>query len=306
MEKLSVIYNPKFQATGFVIDGLTLPEVEKIPLKFQSNKFSYAMYGVMLTLHLFSLAFFFRYTKETKAALKAIKGKILFWDSCYFKEYRMLESVFKKDQLKSVFFWNPLARWSTDIPHIKKMLLYFRVRNFCFYTFDPRDSSFYNIPLVKNVNRMLLQNISDKIKQDFYFVGYSKGRKKVLMDLENRLKKIGFQTRFLMIENPSDQVSQYDNIRYSAESACIVDIVSQNQTGLTLRPFDALFLKKKLITNNVSIKEKDFYDSSNIYIIQDMELKGIEEFMRIPYKNVDPKIVSQYEINQWIRNYFLT
>ena len=67
-----------------------------------------------------------------------------------------------------------------------------------------------------------------------------------------------------------------------------------------------LFLKKKLITNNASIKEKDFYDSSNIYIIQDMELKGIEEFMKIPYKEVDPKIVSQYEINQWIQNYFLT
>lgn len=48
----------------------------------------------------------------------------------------------------------------------------------------------------------------------------------------------------------------------------------------------------------------DFYRPSNIYIIRDSKLEELEEFMRMPYQDVEAEIVEQYEVNQWLR-YFM-
>ncbi|MBO4712838.1 MAG: hypothetical protein J5615_02965 [Fibrobacter sp.] len=301
---LSVVYNPKFKASEFVIDGLQVPGVTKVPLKMKKDQLSYVLYGVFLALHLYRIAFFFRYDKDTRKALKSMVGDVLFWDSCYFEEYRVIETVMKKGQKKNVFFWNPLTRWSNDEVYLKKNLKNFRKRNYHFYSFDPQDCSTYNLVLLKNVNRKFpVEKI--EVKHDFYFVGSSKGRKEILSRLEQTLQQKGFSTLFLIIDNKADYISLSENIVHSAESACLVEIVSPNQTGLTLRATDALFLGKKLITNCKSIEKMDFYNPKNIYVINDEELPGIENFIREPYEKIDDEIVSQYEINRWIKDNFL-
>lgn len=84
-----------------------------------------------------------------------------------------------------------------------------------------------------------------------------------------------------------------------------MDINASNQTGLTLRPFDALFLKKKLLTNNANIINTDFYEENNIYIFNENNMNGILKFMTKPYKEIPDKIVNQYEINQWLIDNFI-
>ena len=50
--------------------------------------------------------------------------------------------------------------------------------------------------------------------------------------------------------------------------------------------------------------EHEFY-GFDIYVINDEELPGIENFIREPYEKIDDEIVSQYEINRWIKDNFL-
>lgn len=304
MKKLSIVFNPKFQASGFVVEGVNLSAVNKIPLQFQTKQIYYMLYGITLALHVYHLAFFFRYTKATRLSLKSIQGAVLFWDCCYFEEYQMLNAVLNNVAEKNAFLWNPLARWSTNVSYTKKKLSQLQSRNFRFLTFDPRDSNAFGIPLVHNVHRKISLDPPVHSPFDFYFVGYAKGRKDTLLNLENQLQTLGFHTRFLLIENKADQISQLDNIRNSSECACIVDIVSKNQSGLTLRPFDALFLRKKLITNNPIIRDQDFYHPSNIFIIHDLKLDGLDEFMKTPYHEIDSEIVNKYEVNQWLQHNF--
>ena len=304
MKFLSVVYNPKFKASEFVLDGLELPEVSKVPLGIKKDRLSYALYGVFLALHFFSLAFFFRYDRRTRLALKSMDEKVLFWDSCYFEEYRVIETVLKKNQQKNVFFWNPLTRWSKDENYLRKNLERFKDRGYRFYSFDPHDALVYHLTLLKNVNRKFPVK-GDGNKQDFYFVGSSKGRGEILAHLESVLRQKGYSTLFLIIDNKAEYISLSENIAHSAESACLVEIVSPNQTGLTLRATDALFLGKKLITNCQTIEQTDFYNPRNIYIIRDDELSGIEDFIREPFEKIDDSVVNQYEINCWIKNNFL-
>lgn len=302
--RLTVIFRPSFQSANFVIGGIKLPEVRRIPLEFRRGRLSYALYGLFLKLHLFRLAFRFRYAKETRNALESVSDDVLFWDCCQAEKYRMLDSVLDGNVFKSVFFWNPLSRWCTDKERIRRKMAYFKKRNFRFFTFDPRDADWFGMSLLKNVNRMLPADLPVQIKQDFYFVGKVKNRGDMLRSLESCLREKGFLTRFQLVEKKSDAISNEENIQHLRESACIVDIVSEEQSGLTLRPFDALFLGRKLLTNCAAVANMDFYDPANIYIVRDLRLEGIEDFMRTPYKKVDERIILQYEINQWIRNNF--
>src|SRR5690606_39098696 len=59
--------------------------------------------------------------------------------------------------------------------------------------------------------------------------------------------------------------------KYSENSKIVIDIAHANQKGLSMRPFEALGLKRKLITNNTDIKNYDFYNPNNIFIIENFD-----------------------------------
>lgn len=304
-KKLTIVYQPKFKASEFVVKGVHLPEVEVVALQHRAGRVAYALYGLFLYLHLYRLAFVFRYSSATRKSLMNVADKVLFWDSCSFKDYHVMHSLWGFTRKKFVFFWNPLTRWSKDPKYLTREIRSLEKDGFDFCTFDMRDAEAYDIKQVRNVNRQLDDFAQAKQEQDFYFVGSPKERRDFLCALESRLKELNFSTKFLLIESKADYISNYENIELSGKSACIVDVASGNQKGLTLRPFDALFLKKKLITNCKHISQMDFYDPQNIYIIEDLELKGIVEFMNAPYREIDSSIVKQYEVNHWIQENFL-
>src|SRR5690606_27710038 len=49
----------------------------------------------------------------------------------------------------------------------------------------------------------------------------------------------------------------------------LIDLVRTNQSGLSFRFFEAMAFEKKIITNNKYVKEFDFYNSSNILVLDD-------------------------------------
>ena len=60
------------------------------------------------------------------------------------------------------------------------------------------------------------------------------------------------------------------------------EIVQPGQGGLTIRTLEALFYNKKLITNNESITEYDFYNADNIFIYkeQDCNIDALKSFLK--------------------------
>lgn len=304
MNKLSIVYSPLSKAATFVLNGIDIESVNLIPLEIRKNKFSKLLFYLFMRIGLYKLAGLVRYNRQTLVDIAKTTEKILFYDCCKPKEYLALNAIIKCDN-KTIFFWNPLSMWSTDQIYLKAILEKLRNIGFTLCSFDFYDSKKYNLQLLKNINRRYVLNEDVPIDNDFYFVGLPKGREKILQKIENILKEKGFKTNFIIIKDSSSYISQYDNIKHSSGARCIVDIVSENQTGLTLRPFDALFLKKKIITNSKIIKDADFYHPDNIYVIEDFQLIGIEDFMTKPYHDIPEDIINQYEVNHWIINYFI-
>lgn len=118
---------------------------------------------------------------------------------------------------------------------------------------------------------------------DLYFLGYDKGRLPLLIDICHEAKKRNLRCKFMMIRVPKEKripcedieyidesISYYENLRYSASSRCILEILQQTATSATFRTWETIMLSRKLITNNMSITESDIYDAKYISVFHNL------------------------------------
>jgi len=141
------------------------------------------------------------------------------------------------------------------------------------------------------------------IKWDFYFVGADKGRKNELEGLKTELEGQGFSCNFHITQNrakkntfiPYQQV--VDDMR---ASRCIIDVLPSTQTGMSIRPLEAICLKKKLLTNFKSIRNFEFYHPDNVFIIGEDDFNNLKIFMDKPFVPVD---FSYFDFNNWLQRF---
>ena len=90
-------------------------------------------------------------------------------------------------------------------------------------------------------------------------------------------------------------------IDITEHSKCLLDFPFSEQVGLTIRTFEALGAGCKLITSNKSIKNYDFYNPNNIYVVDldSMELPERDFFVR-KYEQPPNEIVDKYSLDSWI------
>ena len=93
-----------------------------------------------------------------------------------------------------------------------------------------------------------------------------------------------------------------DVISMEIKSKCILDIVQPGQRGITWRPLEALFYRKKLITNYKNIKNYDFYRKENIFILGEDNMSIIKSFINSEYVEIPSNIVNKYQWAGWMKN----
>ncbi len=83
-------------------------------------------------------------------------------------------------------------------------------------------------------------------------------------------------------------------------SKAILDIEHPNQRGLTMRTFETMGAQKKLVTTNALIAEYDFFDTSNICIVDRKNPKIPKDFLESPLVPLAPDIYKRYSIEGWL------
>jgi hypothetical protein len=91
------------------------------------------------------------------------------------------------------------------------------------------------------------------------------------------------------------------NLEKVNNSKIIIDLKLEVHNGLSFRFFECLFIKKKMITNNKSIVNYDFYHPNNIFILTDSNLDSLEDFVKLPYVEIPEEIVMKYNFKNWIK-----
>lgn len=95
------------------------------------------------------------------------------------------------------------------------------------------------------------------------------------------------------------------NNRFVANAKVVIDIPRKGQNGLTMRTFEVLHLKRKLITTNKNIKTYEFYNPNNIYVIEDSTKPIPVEFFDSGF-DVKHELSRYYSFAAFMDDVFLT
>jgi len=205
-----------------------------------------------------------------------------------------------------VWYWNPVEK-SVNLDAFPK--------EYCeVWSFDELDCLKYSIKQNTQFYFKTIKLPEIKPKYDVFFVGRDKGRLNKLLDIKQHFEGMGISNYFHITPDRKKNLSKryfYKNnisyikvLDYIAESRAILDIVSERQSGLTIRPLEALFLNKKLITNDVTIKKRDFFLPENIFILGDRDIKELPSFLCHPHSPVNESISDRYDFKSWICRFF--
>ena len=209
--------------------------------------------------------------------------------------------------------WDGLARF----PKVFKVISLFER----FFVFDPEDYHRYKYqyPNLLLCTNFYFETSKEKIsvnKNEVMYVGvYIKDRIDSLLKIVNELSKDKQLTLNINLFNGRRKDPFYHSyitffskgIIYSKylalteKAAILLDIKTVEHSGLSFRIFEAIKYEKKLITNNPSIKQYDFYHPNNFYVFEDDNFEGLTEFLKSEYVLLAKDIKEKYSFINWIK-----
>jgi hypothetical protein len=206
----------------------------------------------------------------------------------------------------TVWLWNPVK----NNLNFKIHNLFLNLINAKIMTFDPLDSAKYSYELANQIcNEKVVYSSCNQVNgfkpKSVFFVGVDKGRFEYLCCLKVFFESHKLESDFQLVADQTTKkiehqfyvepinYAQYLDKLYSCEY--VLDLCQNDQSGLTVRVVEAIFLNKKIITNNASILELDIYNSNNIYILGSENC--FEKFLSSTYEYYDDSIYEKYKLS---------
>ena len=233
--------------------------------------------------------------------------KIIVFDTLVTPSYLSWLCEHYPDHRILFWYWNPVGE------NRKFELFPRRVEIWSYSPQDCKKNGFrYNTPFYfDSIASAVERNKKEPIRGDpvVFFLGREKGRRQELIKIKNCLESVGANTQIHLMQDGT-QASRKDEpvmpysevIKEIARSDILLDYTLNPKEGLSLRPMEALFFGKKLITNNETILEYDFYREENIYLLG-KDRRSLKEFFRTDYVE-PPKAVKEYYLfSKWLARF---
>ncbi len=185
------------------------------------------------------------------------------------------------------------------------------------YTFDGADAREYQ--LRKLYNYIYEEHADFRTTSDFkaFVVMGGKHRVDVLGRVARAFEQLGYTNtcKFLVQSKPvlgasplltffRQRMDIDETAEYVRRSEILIDIVRPGHAGLSFRFFEALLYRKKMITNNASVADYDFYDPRNILIIDSDNPVIPEAFIAGEYVDPPEQVVQRYSMASWANEVF--
>lgn len=184
------------------------------------------------------------------------------------------------------------------------------------WSFDKKDCETYHMKYNTQYYFASYQLPTTEVATDVCYLGTDGGRKEKLIALQKQLKAQSITTDFRILVQKipvspeegityfTEKVDYAENLRQIGQSRAIVEILREGQSGQTLRPLEAMFHKKKLITNDLRIVEYDYYCPENIFVLGLDDIRRIREFLNSPYREIPEPIKNKYESKAWLGRFW--
>jgi hypothetical protein len=215
------------------------------------------------------------------------------------------------------YLWDSLRNKKSLIPNLS-----------CFdecYTFDSADAMFYGMkfrPLFFSPGFMRDVDLVAKYQLSFIGTAHS-DRFKIVSNIKNVLSPQTNCYWYLYLQAPwvfwakkltnstyiNSSISSFSFTPMSKkdvqqvffDSFAILDIEHPQQTGLTMRTFETMGARKKLVTTNALVKNADFYNPDNIFVIERNKPPSIpDSFFSNPYVPLSASLYKKYSLQGWL------
>ncbi|MBO0459346.1 hypothetical protein JZO77_21655 [Enterococcus hulanensis] len=201
-------------------------------------------------------------------------------------------NIIEKDVPIDRFYGLNCTLWSFDKDDVEKYNMNYSPTPTCFENFISKDTKY------------------SSTKYDVFFLGVDKGRLSRLLDIRKNFVENKVSVEYHIVDvfgegnnnnfEYSSFISYHQYLEKAKNAKALLEIKQENQNGNTLRPVEAGFMKKKLITDDESIKKEPFYRKENTYILG--ESRDIYKFINtIPYD--DSFDYNQYDIEKWLKQF---
>jgi hypothetical protein len=178
-----------------------------------------------------------------------------------------------------------------------------RLFNYVF-SFDVNDCKKYGfIHLYSTFSRPDNMKYSNALSSDLFFIGWGQGRLGLLKGVAKKLGSISQYKSDIRIRGVKLKEQEsikgvtyntsmtYDNeLLHVYNTNCVLEIVKEYQSGITLRTCEAIAFNKKLMTNNTFLRDMPFYDPRFMRIIEspeDIDTDFLRSDIDVDYKKTD-------------------
>lgn len=307
MSKLCIIHSD-YPPLNYIIGGIEHPDIQTICLKRIRNTFWRSCMRRFCLMGGLWWSQRWRYIdKEALEQLSAIAEdfKVIVVDNKRMVVLRIIHKLLPQSTEKHLFYWTPICQVFHRLQSEKIVSRLSAISQmYCISSFNANDKAFYpNIMVKSTFYRFPAVSTVVNVKgEGLYFIGYEKGRTALLQRYKSAFEALGLPCSFLIYGRRDKGISYDENIERVARCQCIVDITI-DQAGLSLRPLEALFFNKKLITNNKSIKQYPFYHPDNVFILEEDKMESLPSFVNKPLYTVSEEVKRSFDINNWALNY---
>ena len=165
------------------------------------------------------------------------------------------------------------------------------------FTFDPVDALRFGYIYTNVPYSILRDDKKENIEEDVYFNGSNKGRLQMLHGIYRQIEAHGLTSTFRIASVPAKE-QKYEGIVYNERvdysqiirgikhSNCIIEYLSGQQHGATLRYYEAVCYNKKLLTNNKNVVNLPFYNPDYIHVFEnpeDIDWDWVKERIPVDY-----------------------
>jgi len=144
----------------------------------------------------------------------------------------------------------------------------------------------------------LASSPNNTLLYDFLFIGYAKNRVEEIESIYATLSS--YVCKFITVRTASDYIPYNRYLEMALQARCIVEIVHTGDPSCTLRPLEAMTIHRKLLTNNLAVRNYTFYRSQNIFILGQDNLSLLSDFLHSPFELLPSDIVDSYDVNSWV------
>lgn len=171
------------------------------------------------------------------------------------------------------------------------------------WTYDKRGADEFNLSYNSQFYNKNIKLNEKVCNFDIVFLGANKNRNGLIKKYQNIFEKKDIKCKFKIVNSNNENISYEKYLEFISDGKILLDIVTKDVTGITLRIMEGLFFNKKVITNNQTIKEYDFYNENNFFIIENDNFEYLDNFIKSDYIPTKEEILERYDFENWIKRF---